>query len=141
MELEMTSQAKQKRVEQLEKQHKADLDLIQDLKNELAAVRTNYSSVLNDLDAEKSRCEELSIELLNLINANNTLTREREQIQTQRDNLLKMNEELEKQLEAAERDLKEALARLEQMKIQNAQLENVLERAKLELDAAKVQFN
>ena len=141
MELEMTSQAKQKRVEQLEKQHKADLDLIQDLKNELAAVRTNYSSVLNDLDAEKSRCEELSIELLNLINAKNTLTREREQIQTQRDNLLKMNEELEKQLEAAERDLKEALARLEQMKIQNAQLENVLERAKLELDAAKVQFN
>jgi len=140
MELEMTSQAKQKRIEQLEKQHKADLDLIQDLKNELAAVRANYSSVLSDLDAEKSRCEELSVELLNLINTKNTLTREREQIQAQRDNLLKMTAELEKSLEAAERDLKEALARLEQMKIENSQLINTVERAKLELEAARLQF-
>ena len=30
--------------------------------------------VLNDLDAEKARCEELSIELLNLVNAKNIYT-------------------------------------------------------------------
>ena len=44
------------------------------MKGELAAVRSNYTSVLNDLDAEKARCEELSIELLNLVNAKNIYT-------------------------------------------------------------------
>eukprot|EP00961_Rhodomonas_salina_P092022 1238174-Rhodomonas_salina.1 len=93
MELEMSGQAKQKRIEQLEKQHRDDLTsalstrgshtaawsvssrLIEDLKSELAAVRSNYSSVLNDLDAEKARSEELSVELLNLVNAKNALVR------------------------------------------------------------------
>jgi hypothetical protein len=44
------------------------------MKGELAAVRSNYTSVLNDLDAEKARCEELSIELLNLVNAKKIYT-------------------------------------------------------------------
>ena len=44
------------------------------------AVRSNYASSLHDLDAEKARCEELSIELLNLVNAKNALVRERDQV-------------------------------------------------------------
>ncbi len=37
------------------------------------------------------RCEELSIELLNLVNAKNSLLRECEQVRAQRDNLLNMS--------------------------------------------------
>lgn len=53
MELEMAGQSKQKRIDQLERERRTDLQLIQDLKNELSAVRNNYTSVLSDLDSEK----------------------------------------------------------------------------------------
>jgi hypothetical protein len=51
--------------------------------------------VLTDLDSEKARCEELSVELLNLVNAKNALMREREHNSNQRESLLKMNQILE----------------------------------------------
>lgn len=140
MELEMSGQAKQKRIEQLEKQHRDDLTLIEDLKSELAAVRSNYSSVLNDLDAEKARSEELSVELLNLVNAKNALVREREQLVAQRENLMRMNAELEKRLHQAESELKEASERVKEVQLEMEHLRTELARAKLELDAARIQF-
>ena len=51
-----------------------------DMKGPFGNTRRPFEQVLSDLDAEKSRCEELSVELLNLINTKNTLTREREQV-------------------------------------------------------------
>ncbi len=71
---------------------------VQDLKSELSAVRNNYASVLSDLDSEKARCEELSVELLNLVNSRNALMREREHSSNQRENLLKMNQQLEERV-------------------------------------------
>jgi hypothetical protein len=43
------------KLETLERQHVGDLELIEDMRSELAAVRSNYASVLHDLDAEKAR--------------------------------------------------------------------------------------
>ena len=139
MELEMSGQSKQKKIDNLQRQHASDLELIDDMKGELAAVRSNYASVLNDLDAEKARCEELSIELLNLVNAKGALVRERDQVRTQRDNLLNMNAELETGLAQAQQELKGSEGKIAEWQREAEHSRTERDRAKIDMDAARVQ--
>lgn len=140
MELEMAAQSKQKRIDQLEKERRADLQLIQDLKNELSAVRNNYTSVLSDLDSEKARCEELSVELLNLVNAKNALMRERGHSNNQRESLLKMNQQLEARMTQAETDLKAANEKAHNMSMASDEHRQEVSRAKLELETMRIKY-
>ncbi|EKX51837.1 hypothetical protein GUITHDRAFT_65705, partial [Guillardia theta CCMP2712] len=140
VELEMKGQTKQKEIERLQSQHRDDTMLVKDCQDEIAAVRSNYSSVLNDLDAEKARSEELSLELLNLVNTKNALMREREQLQAQRENILKMNSELEGRMAESQTELKENAELIRQLQREVEDLKTEKERARLEFEAMRVQF-
>jgi hypothetical protein len=140
MELRTALQARAARVGQLEEELRRAAELGEDLRAEVAATRANYSSVLSDLDSEKARCEELSIELLNLVNAKNALLRERAQARADADALQRHAAGLQERCEAAEREgrrVAEECARMEKA-VEDARME--LQRAQLDLESARVQF-
>eukprot|EP00698_Gefionella_okellyi_P018318 TRINITY_DN5479_c0_g1_i1.p1 TRINITY_DN5479_c0_g1~~TRINITY_DN5479_c0_g1_i1.p1 ORF type:complete len:931 (-),score=273.93 TRINITY_DN5479_c0_g1_i1:1445-4237(-) len=80
MELEMKLEKSQKRIKELEDELKSTSDETLGLQTEFVALKHNYINSLADIKTEQQKNEDLSLEIINLVNARNALQEERDRL-------------------------------------------------------------
>jgi chromosome segregation ATPase len=104
LDLETKAASRDAAIEGLQKKLEEAKEESRELKVEYVALRNNFTLVSGDLKKEKDRNEEISVQLINVVNSRNAIQKEKEQWLLERDSNFRSLQEMEERLNARERE-------------------------------------
>ena len=126
---------------------KKALDEKREIEVEFVALKTNYLNLSKELQEEKVKNENLSIELINLVNSNKALSGNTENLSKTKDNITKEQQKLVQenhhlltQKEETQKALNEAYSKIDNLKSELMKYELNFQKQQIEFDNKKLEI-